>query len=61
MRRRHFANRALFLLIARLRAVASLQLERSVVALMDLEQLLVEKPVSHETRMIPEIVSKTAV
>jgi hypothetical protein len=61
MRRRHFANRALLLLIARWRAVVSLQLEPPLVASMDLEQLLVEKPVSHEMGMIPEIVSRTAV
>jgi hypothetical protein len=61
MRRRHFANRALLLLIARWRAVASLQLERPLVGSIDLEQLLVEKPVSHEMGMIPEIVSRTAV
>src|SRR5205823_11528909 len=42
-------------------AVASLQLERPIVASMDFEQLLVEKPVSHKTEMIPGIVSKTAV
>jgi len=61
MRPRHFGNRALLLLIARWRAVASLQLEPLLVASMDLEQLLVEKPVSHEMGMIPEIVSRTAV
>ena len=61
MRRRRFVNRALLLLIARLRAVASLQLEPPLVASMDLEQLLVEKPVSHETGMISGIVSRTAV
>jgi hypothetical protein len=60
-RRRRFANRALLLLIARWRAVASLQVEPPLVASMDLEQLLVEKPVSHEMGMIPEIVSRTAV
>jgi hypothetical protein len=43
------------------RSVASLQLEQPIVASMDLEQLMVEKPVSHEMEMIPEIVSKTAV
>ena len=59
MRRRHFVNSAWLVLIARL--VASLQLERPLVASIDLEQLLVEKPVSHETEMIPGIVSKTAV
>src|SRR5207253_8855466 len=60
-RRRHFVNSALLVLIARLRAVGSLQLERPIVASMDLEQLMVEKPVSLETEMIPGIVSKTAV
>src|SRR5205823_1203800 len=54
-------NRALLLLKARWGAVASLQLERPIAASMDLEQLLVVKPVSHETAMIPGIVSRTAV
>jgi hypothetical protein len=61
MRRRHFANRALSLLIARSRAVTSLQLERLPVGSIDLEQLLVGKIVSHETGMISEIVSRTVV
>ena len=60
-RRRRSVNLALLLLIARLRAAASLQLERPIDGSMDLEQLLVEKPVSHEMGMIPEIVSRTAV
>src|SRR6476620_3506858 len=59
MDRRHFGNSASLVLIARL--VARLQLERPIVASIDLEQLLVEKPVSHETELIPGIVSKTAV
>ena len=59
MDRRHFGNSASLVLIARL--VARLQLEPPLVASMDLEQLLVEKPVSHEMGMIPEIVSRTAV
>src|SRR5437868_4159428 len=57
-RRRHFVNSAWLVLIARLRAVGSLQQERPIVASMDLEQLMVEKPVSHGTDMIPGIVSK---
>jgi siroheme synthase len=60
-RRRRFVNRALLLLIAHWRAVARLQLEPPLVASMNLEQLMVEKPVSHEMGMIPEIVSRTAV
>jgi hypothetical protein len=59
MRRRRFANSAWLVPIARL--VASLQLEPPLVASMDLEQLMVDKPVSHEMGMIPEIVSRTAV
>jgi hypothetical protein len=59
MDRRHFGNSASLVLIARL--VARLQLERPIVASIDLEQLMVEKPVSHEMGMIPEIVSRTAV
>ena len=61
MRRRHFVNRALLLLIARLRAVASLQLECHSTHRWIPDQLLVEKPVSHEMGMISGIVSKTAV
>jgi siroheme synthase len=59
MDRRHFGNSASLVLIARL--VARLQLERPIVASIDLEQLMVEKPVSHEMEVIPGIVSKTAV
>src|SRR6478672_2887424 len=58
MDRRHFANSASLVLIARL--VARLQLERPIVASIDLEQLLVEKPVLHEMEVIPGIVSETA-
>jgi hypothetical protein len=59
MRRRHFVNSAWLVPIARL--VASLQLERPLLGSMDLEELMVGKPVSHETGMILGIVSKTAV
>jgi hypothetical protein len=61
VRQRRFVNRACLLVIERLRAVASLQLEQPIDGSRDLEQLIVGKPVSHETRMIPEIVSRTAV
>jgi len=61
IRRWHFVNRTWLLPIARLRAVASLQLEWPIDDSMDLEQLIVGKPVSHETGMIPGIVSRIAV
>src|SRR5205085_12029024 len=58
MHRRRFVNSAWLVLIVRL--VASLQLERPIVASKDLELLMIEKPVSHEGEMISGIVSKTA-
>jgi hypothetical protein len=61
MRRRHLLNLALSLVIAGLRAVASLQLEPPIVGSMDLKPLMVGKPVSHEMGTIPEIASRTAV
>src|SRR5438309_12130756 len=58
MHRRRFVNSAWLVLIVRL--VASLQLERPIVASKDLELLMIEKPVLHEGEMISGIVSKTA-
>src|SRR5438132_8583614 len=56
----HFGSSGLVLLIAPLRAVTSLQLKRPTVASMHLEHSTIEKTVSPETGIIPEIVSKTA-
>src|SRR5256886_16629833 len=59
-RRWHFGGSGLVLLIAPLRAVTNLQLKRPTVASMHLEHSTIEKTVSPETGIIPEIVSKTA-